>query len=460
VAPGAPYFQAEDGVPFTPLGQNDAVDWPELAGLYRRRDVEAVDRHLAHLRAHGVTCLRLMLEYAQGRHRYLERPAGRFVPNMVQYWDDLFRLCEKHGLRILLTPYDTFWMWQRWRWHPYNSARNGPLDHPSRLLTCKVTRAAMKARITFAAERWGGSGALFAWDLLNEIHPAHNGGRAENFCEFIHDMSTHLRQLECRLYGRSHLQTVSVFGPELDTRHGRTIAEAIFRHPDLDFATIHIYESRTIDWPRDTVKPALAVGRIVRNCLAEIADERPFLDSEHGPIHLFKDRKRTLPEPFDDEYFRHIQWAHFASGGAGGGMRWPNRHPHTLTLGMRQAQRSLAGFVDLVDWGSFRRVNLNEEITADAAKFAVFGCGDTEQAIAWLLRRDIRGPGGRLREEAEVSWTGINIPGLRDGRYRVNFWDTKSGRSAGVVEIASRGGLRIEAAVHTDLAVFARRLPA
>jgi hypothetical protein len=127
---------------------------------------------------------------------------------------------------------------------------------------------------------------------------------------------------------------------------------------------------------------------------------------------------------------------------------------------MRQAQRSLAGFVDLVDWGSFRRVNLNEEITGDRAKYAVFGCGDTEQAIAWLLRRDIRGPGGRLREDAEVSGTDITIPGLRDGRYRVNFWDTKRGHFAGIADIAAQGGLRIEATVRTDLAVFARRIPA
>lgn len=73
--------------------------------------------------------------------------------------------------------------------------------------------------------------------------------------------------------------------------------------------------------PRDTVAPALAVGRLIRAALAEAAIGRPVFDSEHGPIHTFKDRKRTLPEPFDDEYFRHIQWAHLASGGAGGGMR-------------------------------------------------------------------------------------------------------------------------------------------
>jgi mannan endo-1,4-beta-mannosidase len=117
------------------------------------------------------------------------------------------------------------------------------------------------------------------------------------------------------------------------------LEEPIFRHPALQFATIHIYEQGTIDHPRNTVDPAIGMGRIVRHALAEIHDGRPFLDTEHGPIHAYKDRKRPLSEAFDDEYFRHTQWAHLAAGGAGGGMRWPNRTPHVLTSGMRRARR-------------------------------------------------------------------------------------------------------------------------
>jgi hypothetical protein len=30
VAPGAPYFQTDRGESWTPIGQNDAVTWPEL----------------------------------------------------------------------------------------------------------------------------------------------------------------------------------------------------------------------------------------------------------------------------------------------------------------------------------------------------------------------------------------------------------------------------------------------
>ena len=421
VAPDAPYFMTEEGEAWAPVGQNDAITWPELSGLFRRRDLATAEAYLQLLAAHGVTCIRLMLEYVQVRHRFFERPLGRPVPAMVALWDDLFALCERYGVRILLTPFDTFWMWRRWRWHPYNSENGGVLAHPSRILLCEKSREAIKARLTFAVERWGGSGVLFAWDLWNEIHPGQAEESADGFGEFIHDLSQHVRRLEQRLYGRSHPQTVSLFGPELIWRPHMPLAEPIFRHPDLDFASIHIYEEGTIDFPRDTVAPALAMGKIVRGALGQILDNRPFMDSEHGPIHSFKDHHITLPEVFDDEYFRRMQWAHLAAGGAGGGMRWPNRHPHSLTMGMRKAQQRMATFLPLIDWTCFRRVNLNSEVRCPPG-ISSCACGDDAQFLGWLLDTQQR---TRSLNPAELR---IEVPGLRAGRYRFTILDTASGR--------------------------------
>lgn len=459
VSPGSPYFETEAGAPWTPIGQNDAISWVELAPLWQRRNLPAVERHLRRLRAHGVTVLRLMLEYADFRNRYLEEPCGTFVPDMVRLWDDLFTLCETVGLRIMLTPFDTFWTWVRWWRHPYNARNGGPLASRSRLLLCPDARAAIKARLTFAATRWGGSGALFAWDLWNEIHPAHAEDTADNFPEFIHDVSDHVRRLETRLYGRAHPQTVSLFGPELEWRAHMSLKDPVFRHPDLHFASLHIYGTGPIDDPADTVGAALVTGKIVRMALAEIADMRPFLDSEHGPIHTHKDKRITLTQAFDDEYFRHMQWAHLASGGAGGGMRWPNRKPHVLTAGMRRAQRATAGFLDLVDWPRFRRVNLNEEIAVSHPGLAVFGCGDEAQAVVWLLRTDTVGRHGRVAKGAAAIRPRVTVPGLAPGSYTVRAWDTRLGRPAGEeFAVAGEGGLVFETPPFAaDLALAVRR---
>jgi hypothetical protein len=460
VAAGAPYFVTETGEPWTPIGQNDSISWVEFKGLFGRRDLPAVEAHLTWLVGHGVTCLRLMMEYAQVRHRYFERPLGSFPPNMVRLWDDLFALCERHGLRILLTPFDTFWTWMHWRHHPYNRRNGGCLDAFDRVLLCRDARAAIKARLTFAVERWGGSGALFAWDLWNEIHPAQAQWSAEPFGEFIHDLSQHVRALEQRLYGRTHPQTVSLFGPELRWRPEMPLQEPIFRHPDLDFATIHVYEEGTIDHPENTVDAALGMGGIVREALAEIHDMRPFLDTEHGPIHTYKDKKRTLPEPFDDEYFRHMQWAHLAAGGAGGGMRWPNRKPHTLTAGMRKAQAGLTGFLPLIDWSSFRRRNLNQEVRVSLPNVACCASGDEAQALVWLVRRDTIGRNGMLSTDATPINPHVLIPGLGAGRYRVTAWDTFAGTCRESFEVEGRGGpLAFWAPPFaTDLALAIRRI--
>ncbi|TNC50857.1 hypothetical protein FHG66_07770 [Rubellimicrobium rubrum] len=440
VAPDSPYFVTDDGRPWHPIGQNDAITWPELQGLFRRKDLAAVDRHLDWLASHGVTCLRVMMEYAQGENRYLERPVGHFQPNMVRLWDDFIALCERHGLRLLLTPFDTFWMWIRWAKHPYNRANGGPCSARNRLLLCRGTLDAIKNRLTFAVERWGGSGAIFAWDLWNEMHPAQMGDASTSFGPVASELSDHVRLLEMRLYGRAHPQTVSLFGPVLQSHPD--VADTIFRHPTLDFASTHLYADGTIDHPRNSVDPALAVGELVREALGHAPADRPYFDSEHGPIHTFKDRKRTLPEVFDDEYFRHIQWAHLASGGAGGGMRWPNRSPHILTPGMRRSQQSLAAFMPLVDWADFRRTNRNHELRVLSPSFRGFACADGRQAVLWFLRVDRLVNRSRMVDpDAPALSVVAELPGMDEGRYSVTAWSTRDARIEAEWEATSRDGL-------------------
>lgn len=428
-APGAPYFETETGETWTPIGQNDSISWIELRGLLHRRDVDSVRRHLAWLAASGVTCLRLMLEYSETGEHFFEQPAGRFNPVIVQLWDDLFALAGAAGLRILLTPLDTYFHYVRWDLHPYNQANGGPCPDRTQLMTHPGVRALIKARLAFATARWGGSGTLFAWDLWNEMHPVQGEDRLDCFEDYIGDVGPALRGLEVRLHGRAHLQTVSIFGPEL---HWKGWLNApIFRHPALDFANNHFYEEGTIDHPADTVAPALATAKLVREALHEIVDGRPFFDTEHGPIHTFKDHGVTLPEGFDDEYFRHMQWAHMAAGGAGGGMRWPNRNPHCLTAGMRAAQRGLADFLPLIDWRRFRRRPV--EVACSDPGVVCIACADEGQAVLFLLRTGPLLGDGRVDP---MRRPGVEL-GLPAGGEAV-FFDPVAGTVIG--RMASAGG--------------------
>ncbi|MEO5995334.1 MAG: hypothetical protein ABIN89_01470 [Chitinophagaceae bacterium] len=457
VAKGIPYFITEHGDTWAPIGQNDAITWPELAGAYRRKDLASVDAYFSMLTRHGVNCLRLMLEYCQDGNRYLEKPVGYFKPNMIRMWDDIFSLCEKYSLRVLLTPYDTFWMWRRWSDHPYNIINNGVCSKRSQWLLCPEMRNAIKNRLYFVTQRWGASGVIFAWDLWNEISPSHGGNSAKGFSEFINDIGSFLRKTETELYGRAHPQTVSVFSSLLEKNHGLT--ENIFQHQALDFATIHLYENNTIDNPKNTIEAAISTGRLTRQVINEIKDQRPFFDSEHGPIKTFSGYRKTLPTEFDEEYFRHMQWAHFASGGAGGGMRWPYRYPHVLTTGMRAAQLALSGFVSLISWKHFYRVNLNEEIKLSDEGLTSFGCGDNEQAIVWLLRTNAIGKNKLLEKNTRAAPFYAFVPLLRKGSYDITLWDTVSGKALRSFEEINNGLLKLSLpGVSTDLAIAIKRI--
>jgi len=430
VAPGARYFETADGSPFLFIGPNDSLTWPGLAGLYRRRDVDAVDAYLADLAANGVTILRLMLEYAEGEEYYFERSTqGQELtpePDIVQVWDDLFARCETHGLRILLAPWDNFWMARLWHRHPYNRIHGGPADTPSDFFTNEAVIAATIRRLQFVVKRWGDSGALAAWDLFNEIHP-HWGGTAQQQSDVIARISNALREVEQATWESTRPQTVSIFGPQPAPEY----EELIFRHPCLDFVSTHIYHAEAIDYPRDTVRPALSMAHWVRYALERMPSDRPYLDSEHGPIHLFNDHGEYLPEAFDEEYERHLMWAHLASGGAGTGMRWPARHPHLTTTGMRRDYQCLARFARQVDWRPFTPRDARADICLslpglpDLPEIHSFAIHDGTQAVAYLLREGAQGGSNGMlpssREPLGRLW--LTLRGLTPGRCVVHVWE-------------------------------------
>ncbi len=224
------------------------------------------------------------------------------------------------------------------------------------------------------------------------------------------------------------------------------MAELIFRHPDLDFATTHVYEPGAIDAPTNTVAAADAMARWVRHALEQIDDGRPFTDSETGPIHTFKDLGVTLPEAFDISYFRHMSWAHLASGGAGGGMRWPNRHPHTLTPGMRQAQGVMADFARLIDWPHFAARNVSGRVVARPDVLLAYACGDGAQAVAWVVRgRDALESEGDLPFRPLLKGASLELPPMEPGTYAVTCIETHHGHTLGEAAlVAGPGPIRLD----------------
>ena len=183
------------------------------------------------------------------------------------------------------------------------------------------------------------------------------------------------------------------------------------------------------------------MARWVRHALARITDGRPFTDSETGPIHTFKDLGITLPESFDAAYFRHMSWAHLASGGAGGGMRWPNRHPHALTPAMRATQAVMADFARRIDWRHFAARNVSAELDVRPEDLLAYACADDRQAVAWVLRdRGEFDRTGDLPFRPLLPGATLELPPLAPGAYRASFVETANGHSLAEADLTATGG--------------------
>lgn len=448
------YFMTEAGEPFLIIGQNDAVKWPDLWQLHREYDLPATEGYIRSLSEHGVTIMRIMLEYCQDDYWYFEKPAGKFVRENILYWDDLIGLCERYKIRLLLTPWDTFFMARRWESHPYSAAQGGPCETPGDFLTNPDSLALQRERWKFIIDRWGNSSAIFAYDLLNEIHE-YWGGDEDEQIRWVAETATFIKQRELERYGKHHLVTVSIFGA---TPEGR-MSDLIFREPTLDFASTHIYWYGKIDAPENTIDCALAVNEAIKYALQNIHDDRPFTDSESGPIHLYLDLKQNLSEEDDNEYYHNMSWAHLASGGAGSGLRWPCRHPHCLTETMHRYQGAMARVCASLDWAHFRSRNIDHllrvvEDDGQAAPVVSFGVSDAQKAFVWLLHDTREHEAEPLPEQLTLL-----IEQMQPGIYSVEFWDTYAGelRSRTCIQHHAEAAMQIDLLpIDRDLAVIVK----
>lgn len=436
LAPGRRHFMTEDGMPFLVIGHNEALPWPRMRHMRDERDVPAVESYIKMMAEHGVTVVRIMLEYCEDQEWLFEDAQGVPVPSTVQYWDNLVGLCERYKIRLLVQFWDTFFMSRRWEHHPYSAPGSG-FDGPGSFCASPTALEAQKRRVSFFIKRWGNSPAIFAYDLLNEIHP-YWGGTPQDQARWLTEIARFTRNCELETWGKRHLLTVSVFGSRPEDGY----LDLVFRHPELDFASTHVYEFGLVDNPENTIDCAVVMRDAVKHAFSQMPDARPYTDSESGPIHLFMDLKLSLHEPFESEYYHNMSWAHLATGGAGSGMRWPFRDPHYLTPEMHEVQRGMSGFVSGAtacgfDWLSFSPQPVDETLCVvsrtsgsegDLSVLPVlpFGCSDGKQALLWLLR-DKRA----VEDDAPIAPADLLMPFPDEGSYVAEFWETYSGERLG-----------------------------
>lgn len=374
VMPGGRYFVHADGKPFIPIGYNHNPDWTkfdEANPSGNRYEPELPDHYMAHLKQSGVNVIRLMIETPPSGN--LEEPIGTFSPEHVRWIDTIFLAARKHGVKLIVTPWDTFWMNLRWETTPYNPDNGGLVHKRIDFITSPAVRAQQKKRLQYLIDRWGNTGTIFSWELLNEAD-LWWGANAAQLTEWTDDIATFVRQYEQKKWGRTHLLSVSF----AEAMPKGDMAQLAYHSDKLDYATTHLYigASRA---PTEAVGPGLGIQQGVRYAMAQISDNRPYMDTENGPID-----KWVADPVLDAEVFHNMTWAHLASGGAGSGFRWPYRNPHHLTEGMLLHLKHLSAFVDGVDWTALsgNREGFGMEVAKEAH---VFGIATEKSVLAWRL---------------------------------------------------------------------------
>jgi len=379
-------------------------------------DKEALREYFNKMHDHGVNVLRVWGEAPDVDYRYmlLENPAGVFNPAFERFFDDVFTLAEEYKIYILLTPYDTFWQHFKWYAYPYNADNGGPCHSEDDGLTTDECFEYQKARMKWFVDRYGNSDYLFGWDIMNEIDWTWGGQSAATIRAWTDRMSSWLLQYEREKWGKNHLITVNA----TSTPATGDLMYSVFRHPNTDFATTHMYYSEIAD-PPDVIAPAVRVNTTVKFELSKFAagDRRPYFDSESGPID------GELPEDFDNEYYHNMIWAHLASGGAGSNLRWPFRLFVGPSEGMFDSVLAMSRIIKHIKWSQFASENIDSDVLiASTGGHTVIdmACGDSYTALVFVLQdsRDTTG---------NISGALLRVSDMTDGTYLVKFFNSYTG---------------------------------
>lgn len=408
VAPGGKYFVHADGKFFTPLGYNHNPEWPqtiECAIGTPDYDPLVTDAFFKHLHECGVNLIRMMLE-APAIGFLLEDPVGTFKPEQVAFLDNFIRLAGQHDIKLMITPWDTFWMGHTWDTNPWNVKNGGPVTAKIDFITKREAIEAQKKRWEFVIDRWGNTGTVFAWELLNEADLWWEAS-PEQVAAWAKDIGDFVRQYEKQKWGRNHLICISIAVPAPENNW----KQVAYAQPGMDLATTHLYLDAA-NAPDEAIGPALAIRRGVTYALSQIKDGRPYIDGEDGPINRWISDQRL-----DDEVFHNMTWAHLASGGAGSGLRWPYRFPHHLSEGMYQHLGRMSKFVKDVPWAKLIGTPAEMKVAVHEGWVAC-STATSKGALVWVAAPK------PSEMKLSISWNGPETV-----KYRC--YDTKSGEWIG-----------------------------
>ena len=403
------YLEDESGRPFFPIGQNLCM-YEGKEGTYY------FDRLLSKLAQAGGNFVRLWQEYyvprdlkllaAPGDGSFTGFPLETQVTGLGRYdmasaWrlDYVAELCEKLDSYWQITFEMVVW-WQqqqahRWPRNPYNAANGGPCVRPADYLTSAKARELVRRRLRYSVARWGWTTNLVAWELWNEVDNLEGFDPRAN-AEWHREMARYLKGID----PWRHLITTSWRDRQM------------FALRQIDIVQGHSYFEAKYDAAQYSVQ-----------------DTEHLMQGFNKP-YFFGEQGIEGPVGVDPEgkHFHDCLWATALSGAAGTGLYWW-WHNYIEPYNLYRHYQPLARFVSDVDWPAYpwkavRLARPNLPVCLN-----VYGLVADDRALFWIHdpmafrvsdAQPVRGP-----SQAAAS---VNIVGLADGNYEVEWWDTLTGQ--------------------------------
>ncbi|UCG94495.1 MAG: hypothetical protein JSW13_01685 [Candidatus Aerophobus sp.] len=369
--------------PFFPIGSN----------IWTREDWEAEFRKKMEM---GVNVFR-------GWMGWLDLPESRETRRREMEFGKIVQMAEKHRVFLLVSLFDgcsynnvfgQTTLFQEGQ-TVFNMSQGGPCNQPRDILIHPESIEMMKARIRKIVDLWGNSPAILGWDLMNELDMVPNS--QDEQAAWVKEISEYLRWYELQKFGRHHLRTVSSYQPE-------PRADFFYNSPILDFASTHMYHGSVID-PKDTIRGAVDAGVSVRHIIQRLSDNRPYLDTENGPIlHLVDPCALAPPPERVAKAYNNLAWAEIAAGASGPGFLVSRR---LVSVGAYEAMPAFAAL-----W--LRKSGPVRPLEMVVSGAVGFGSRRGEAAIFWIIKEEKQ----RFSEESVE----LSVSGLENDEYEIIFY--------------------------------------
>jgi len=405
-------FRYDDGTPFIALGENRI----NLYDRFWNWGTLGIEPYLEHMARNGMNVLRVFIvsdvedEEHGGRNAGVLEPAiGEFDETVAAQFDTIFRSAQAHGIYVVLVAFalgfsekDT---WKSWEDNPYSQARGGPARTRYEFFESPAIRQLAAGRLRYLAARYAASPNLLAIDLLNE--PEWDGEIPETSWKTWAQEMAHI-WAAADPYG--HPVTVGSVGLHWNIEGDE---REWWNSPECSVVQWHLYG-----------KEVYEVHALANEITRKVRETW-----NHGkPVLLGEFAYGGEPKPAYD----HTHVGLWAAVFSGAGALAHSAPPFNIDSDELMTPQRARHFRTLSDFLKGMPPMQPGDVSATGASaWALVGTGNV--AALWLLAPEA-GYG------APVHGVHVDVRGLADGRWRIEWLDDVSGQSRGGTTATSADG--------------------